>query len=120
MRGVFGETVRVFSPGLDTATDPFSGESVPSWTWPDTVEYTGVPVEPETGWDPSPGRPAHQSERLLLSLPYDAVVSTENRVEIVTGTYAGMWTVDGPPERWKNPFTGWAASCDVRLVRTEG
>ena len=47
MRGVFGETVRVFSPGLDTATDPFSGESVPSWTWPDTVEYTGVPVEPD-------------------------------------------------------------------------
>ena len=32
----------------------------------------------------------------------------------------GRYQVNGRPERWRNPFTGWAAGCGVRLKAVNG
>ena len=54
--------------------------------------------------------------------PYDADVHSQDVAVIPAGQPipAGEYRVDGQPQRWKHPRTGWEAGCVIRLENLEG
>jgi hypothetical protein len=53
-------------------------------------------------------------------LPYVAVAGSGDAVVLQDGPHAGRYEVDGRPEWWKNPHTGWEAGCKVPLKQVSG
>lgn len=56
------------------------------------------------------------TEQLLYG-PYGADLTAQDVVVLPDGT---EWEVDGSPESWRSPFTGWEAGVQVRVRRVTG
>lgn len=111
----YGETVTVLTAG--TTTDPYSGETVPSWDeTPTSVDVAGVGVEPRPSGEPLQDARNQVTSGFTLYFPPGATVTPQNRVIVRGGTY----DVLGEPAEWVNPFTGWNPGTVVQVERSEG
>lgn len=111
----YGETVTVQTAG--TATDPYSGDSEPSWD----AEPTEVGVEHVGVADGGSLEPAEMARNEVdsdfdLIFPPDATVTAQNRV-VVRGL---VCDVVGRPFLWSSPFTGWTPGLVVKAKIREG
>lgn len=109
-----GETVTIQTAG--TVTDPYSGESAPSWDDPTEVDVPGVAVEPRPSSEPVENARNSVTSGFTLYLPAGTAITAQNRVIVRGGTY----DVLGDPADWRSPFTGWAPGLVVQVGRTEG
>lgn len=111
----FGETVTVQTPG--TVTDPYSGESAPSWNVPPT-ETTVEHVAVADGGSTEPTQDARDAvdSDFDLIFPPDAVVTAQDRV-VVRGL---VCDVAARPFLWSSPFTGWTPGLVVKVKIREG
>ena len=66
------------------------------------------------------------SDTAVLLAPYGADIRVTDEVSVpdslaVPPPYRGTrWRVDGTPEGWQSPFTGWRAGTAVTLTRQRG
>lgn len=110
----YGETVQVLTAG--TVTDPYSGQSSPSWATSTSASVSGVAVEPRPSAEPVQDARNSVTSGFTLYMPAGTVITAANRVVVRGGTY----DVLGEPASWVNPFTGWAPGLVVQVGRTEG
>lgn len=54
---------------------------------------------------------------LLESPPSDVEVKATDRVRLPDGT---VWEVDGAPEQWGHPMSGWRPGREIRIRRVTG
>ncbi len=124
----YGESVEIVYPPI--SVDPFSGEAEGATPWPDLAGQTvpvltPVPVyqpayQSAATEDPTSTRPLHSSELLEAILPYGTRIAETCTVTVLTGPYAGTFSVNGEPGHWKHPMTGWEAGTLVKLIRIRG
>ena len=109
-----GESVDVLTAG--TVTDPYSGESTPSWDTSTEVSFSGIAVEPRPSSEPvQDARNAVTSGYTLYGFPVGSVTAA-NRVRVRGVVYEVL----GDPADWRSPFTGWAPGLVVQCGRTAG
>jgi len=91
----------------------------------------GNPLPPVPPWsiDGCGAAPAGSSELVhgqtvtidqdTLYAPIDAVIESTDLIEIPAGQVisAGVYQVLGNPQRWRNPLTGTAFGCLIRIER---
>lgn len=109
-----GETVTRLRAG--TVSDPYSGETTPDWSIATSLSIDGC------GFDPG-----GTGERLDLARN---VITTQPKVYAPTGSdvlasdrlvVRGVtYEVDGRPEDWRSPFTGWQPGLVIPLKASEG
>lgn len=95
--------------------DPYSEESTAlDWTTPATVTYPRCAVWQETSTEPTQDGRAAVITVTKVALPADADVRSADRFVARGKTYE----VQGEPEIWHSPFTGWEPGVVVtgRLV----
>lgn len=113
------EVVEVLSPG--TVVDPYSSYPVESWDSPTVREVSGVLVYMGSATEESTARNPDQSfTQLNAILPYGDPITRRDRLRVLTGLYAGTYTVDGTPAHWRTPWTGWEGGTQVRLSEVSG
>lgn len=49
--------------------------------------------------------------------PSTVPITAQSRIQLPDGT---VWLVDGVPQEWKNPFTGWYPGREIQLRRVTG
>ncbi len=112
----YGETVIVTA---STLTVDDYGSSVEDWTDPATViTVTGVGIEPR------PSAETFQNDRnavidgYTLYDPSNALAAAEptHRIQV----RGEVWSVNGPPAVWVNPFTGRQPGTVVQVGRIDG
>lgn len=58
---------------------------------------------------------------LTLYVPYGTDLVHTDRIRITgEGANDGLYSLDGQPGDWKNPWTGWRAGLTVALTRVAG
>lgn len=114
----YGETV-VVTAGTASADDTYGNEDVLDWTTPTTVmTVTGVGIEPR------PNPETFQNDRnavidgYTLYDPSNALADVDpaHRIQV----RGSVWSVNGPPAVWVNPFTGRAPGTVVQVGRIDG
>lgn len=62
------------------------------------------------------------TEHDTIYCPFDADVLAKDLVTVPAGQPidSGDYEVDGQPQRYRNPFTGWEAGTALRVVRVSG
>lgn len=89
------ETVAVLTAG--TVTDPYSGESTPSWTTPTEVAVvTLAPAEPRPSSEPVQDARNAVVSGWTLYLPSGTAVTSANRVRV----RGAIYPVQGEPADW--------------------
>jgi hypothetical protein len=106
---VAGETVQVLDGAVGSQT--YGGDTR---TWPVKATYTAA-VGPAGSAEMVNARELVTWD-LDLYLPPDADVDPVDRCVVRGSTY----DVDGMPQRYQNPFTGWSPGVTVRLKEVSG
>lgn len=111
-----GETVTRLRPTI--TPDPYKpdGPGRIDWSNPDRLEISGVAFAPTNSsrvfeLDRSPV----ETSAALYVLDVAADFKAGDRVEVRGGTYA----VDGKPEHWRSPYSGWEAGLVVPLLEVD-
>lgn len=112
----YGETVRVLRAGR--MADPFSGLPTADPDWSTQTVHpvaTPRPVYPTTVAE-RPGQTTTYilNETLTALLPYGTDIETDDRLEVLTGVYTGVYDISSVMHH-KNAFVGWEAVCEVVL-----
>ena len=116
-----GETLRVWrgerlDDGYSHGGEADDAEVV--WDNPTQVgpDQPRRPLAMESSMEaPTEGAPLILVERLTAYLVYGSDVQMQDRVEVVTGPYTGIYEVEGRPGHWSNPYTGDKPGTVVRL-----
>ena len=100
-----------------TSVDPYSGEATGSdWTTPDELEIPGCGFDPGGSTEPlEQGRTAVVTQPTVYAAGFPDVLAGDRLV--VRGR---TWEVDGDPQAWRNPFTGWEPGTTIKLKAVEG
>lgn len=117
----FGVEVTILTPAL--AADPYSGEAT-SEDWASAASRTvcGVGVGPRVSDEPAQdGRRAVTTGVALYLRGTDEAITARERVVITDPAgYAGTWLVDGDPQVYAHPMSGWQAGTVVPIRRVSG
>jgi hypothetical protein len=106
----FGETITVITrtkTGVDGYGNATYGES--------SVDVIGA-FDPAIGFESTAGNHDQVTSQPQALLPFDAVVDS-NTVLVIRGK---RFEVDGEPNYWQSPFSGWQAGLAVPLKRQTG
>ena len=117
----FGVEITVLTPAL--AADPYSGESTSEdWTSAASRTVCGVGVGPRVSEEPiEDGRSRVSTGVALYLRGTGEVISARERVVITEPAgYAGTWLVDGDPQVYAHPMSGWQAGTVVPIRRVSG
>lgn len=110
----YGETVT--RQRATQVSDPYSGETGPSWSNPSEVDIEGC------AFDPGGSSEALDLARNVITTqptvyaPVGADITAADRLVVRGVTYE----VDGDVAVWRNPFTGWEPGLVVPLKWSEG
>lgn len=116
-----GVQVAVLTPSL--VTDPYSGEAIQlDWATATSRTIEGVGIGPLESTEPTEdGRHRVVTGMALYLDSTSEVLQPYDRVAVTTPPcYAGVWMVDGEPNVYHSPLTGWAAGTVVRIKRVTG
>lgn len=97
--------------------DPYSGEPTIGWDTPTATPLQGCFSAPVSSTEaPTVDRETLRTLRTLYC-PYGTTVDPTDRLRDGVGD---VWQVEGYPEHWRHPMTGWEAGTVVALKRMEG
>lgn len=117
----YGVEVTVLTPAA--TTDPYSGEaSAEDWTNAASRTVCGVAVGPRVSQEPTEdGRRRVTTGVALYLQGTDEAIAARERVVITDPPgYAGTWLVDGDPEVYSHPMSGWQAGTVIPIKRVSG
>ena len=84
------------------------------------ITYQNIAVWPRDGNSTSANEDTYGAERVIIglgiSLPPGSQVSAEDRFQVRGETYE----VDGDPQEYRSPFTGWNPGLPLSLTRVTG
>jgi len=110
-----------FANALVVTVEPFEGSQVdgggntiPAYGAPYTL--AGCAVAPTESWEPQDGSQQRVTTTAQLFAPYGTLLGPRDRVT----THLGVFEVEGDPEHWHSPFTGWRPGTTFRLRRVTG
>jgi len=116
-----GVTVTVLTPAK--VADPYSGEATRlDWSNPTQRTLAGVGVGPRASSEPTEdGRFRVVTGMALYLDTTDVTVSPHERIVLTSpAQYAGSWQVDGEPEVYVHPMSGWTAGTVIPIKRAAG
>lgn len=97
--------------------DPMSGElTEQDWTGADVLVIAGCGVAPTSSSDPSTPDRSPTLSRCDVYVPFGGDVAASDRLVIRGET----WLVDGDPQVWSSPLTGWAPGVKVSALKMAG
>lgn len=105
-----GETVTVLT--RSPAGRDAHGNEI--WTWAER-DVPGCIVWPSGSSEQTEARDT-VTDRINVSFPYGTDVSAVSRMRV----RGELYEVDGTPEQWSSPLTGWRAGVLVRGVKVTG
>lgn len=110
-----GETVTRLRAA--TVTDPYSNTATAeNWTNPSSLDIDGCGFNPGQSSEPVQTARNAVITRPEVYAPADADVLAGDRLVVRGVTYE----VDGRPQSWVSPFTGWAPGLVIVLKDVEG
>jgi len=77
----------------------------------------GCAVAPVTSTEDTDQRAQVDTIADLFVPPTAVSVTAQSRIRLADGT---VWRVDGTPQWWSNPYTGWSPGAVVRISRVTG
>jgi hypothetical protein len=111
----YGETVTRLRAAL--VEDPYSSEDTePDWDAPYELDIEGCGFNPGTSQEPLQDARNAVLTRPEVYAPPDADVLAGDRLVVRGVTYE----VQGRPQRWISPFTGWTPGLVIPLELVEG
>lgn len=100
-----------------TTTDPYSGQSTQiDWTTPDSLDIDGCAFNPGESSEPLQTARNAVLTRPEVYAPPESDILAGDRLVVRGDTYE----VQGHPQDWRSPFTGWRPGLVVPLERVEG
>lgn len=119
MRFNYTDSVDVLSPR--EVKSKYSNDLTYSWSDPIRRRVDGVVIYPGvTEERPSLSTPYRLDDEYTAIFPYGDPIRSTDRVEVITGIFAGTYTVHGTPAHWRTPWSGWEACTEVRLKESTG
>lgn len=110
-----GETVTRLR--ATTTSNPYSGDSDRlDWTDPDTLDIPGCGVNPGGSNEPTQDARHAVITQPEVYAPAGADVLAGDRLLVRSRTF----DVDGDPQDWRSPFTGWQPGLVIKLKIVEG
>lgn len=93
------------------------GNTVESWDEPATVAIVqGVGVEPRPSGESFTDSRNAVTSGFTLYMPAGTPVQPQHRIAV----RGEVWSVQGDPAVWRNPYTGWTPGVVVQVGRTDG
>lgn len=111
----------LFPNGMPVTVEKFEGAGYdgggnPIESYGPPYQLEGCAVAPATTWEPRDGSQQRVVYDALLFAPYGTELGPRDRVT----TFLGVFEVEGAPEHWHNPFTGWRPGTAIGLRKVEG
>lgn len=111
----YGETVTRLRAG--TVTDPYSGEETgQDWDAATSLEIEGCAFNPGLSSEPLQDARNAVLTRPEVYAPAGSDILAGDRLVVRGDTYS----VEGRPQDWRSPFTGWEPGLVVALELVEG
>lgn len=96
-----------------TVTDPYSGANTQqSWANPQRMALDGCAFAPSSTTETVDVNSDTVRTTITLFAPFNADITANDRIEDADGT---VWAVDGDPQRYQSPLTGWAPGAVFQL-----
>lgn len=116
---MIGRTVTRLRAGVESSSYSYGpgASGTEDWTKPSEVEFHGVGVAPTSSVVRYTGIGSPVVTGISLLFPGRVGLDITARDRFRVG--AEVWLVDGEPEEYVSPFTGWVGGTLVKLKRTE-